>query len=471
MKNINKIIMFILVLCMFFVSTDVYAGNYSLKELVPISDQDANVFSSTFNYSGIKFETSSEGKVNGVLKFKGIHNNTSARKTPSFNILLFDGSKKNIGYITYCAEKDYGSDNSLFYIPGKETKPFQIKVTTRYFGGNDESFKGMVHEPGEILYYSFFSDNSYCQIGGYTKYLGLTIEEIISGEVNTGDKEVKEKLSMNELILYLPYLLIGLVGLVGYGLLLNILYKRMHARSSILSYLPMTNFYIAVKLAFGKKLAWVFYILCLISLYIAYSSSSMVFTYLLFGILGIATIIDIIKLITGKYDMFVIGGSKHTSGDSFEDTFATNSSSRFIDDGTEIKEKEEELEQPITTNDFLNSIDNGINDKSQTETSLIDSNDVVDISYATDVPISEDGFTSIGVDNNLSFSNNMNTDLNNNMNSDTNNEPVSFFGGNTLTPVSNVANTTDTLSDDNNSNVPKLEDESSGESELSNFFR
>ena len=109
----------------------------------------------------------------------------------------------------------------------------------------------------------------------------------------------------------------------------------------------------------------------------------MIFTYLLCGIVGIATIIDIIKLITKKYDMCVIGGSKHTNGDSFEDNFATNSSSRFIDDGTVITEKEEEIEQPVTANDFLNSIDNGVNDNLSAETSLIDSNDVVDISYAS----------------------------------------------------------------------------------------
>ena len=90
MKNVNKIIVvFILVLSMLFISTDVYAGDYSLKELIPISDE-ANVYSKTFNYTGVKFETSSDGKVNGVLRFTGILNNTSSRKPPSFNILLFD---------------------------------------------------------------------------------------------------------------------------------------------------------------------------------------------------------------------------------------------------------------------------------------------------------------------------------------------------------------------------------------------
>lgn len=466
MKNINKIIViFILVLSLLFISTDVYAGDYSLKELIPVTDE-ANVYSKTFNYTGVKFEPSSDGKANGVLRFNGILNNTSSRKPPSFNILLFDGAKKNIGYITYCAEKDYGSDNSMFYIPGKESKPFSINVTSRYFGGNEKDYKGIVHEPGEILYYSFYSDNSYCQIGGYTKYIDLTIEDIVGGEVNFDNKDIDEKLKMNELILYLPYLLIGLVALIGYGLLLNSLYKRMHARTSILSYIPMTNLYIAVKLAFGKKIAWGFYLLCILSLFIAYSSSSMTFTYILIGLVGVATLIDIIKLITGKYDMFVVGKKrKNKNEDTLDDTFSSNSGSRFIDEGGETNQS---TEVPVTANDFLNSINNGINDQPPVEQSLIDSNDVVDISYDSDVPISEDAFVSMGgASDNLSMGSNQNT---------LDDEPISFPTNNTLTPVSNVSDSTSTSSTENNiSNIPKLGEEPnqevSGESELSNFFR
>ena len=214
MNSINKFLMILLVLSTLFVGIDVYAGDYSIKELIPVEDE-ANVFSKTFNYTGVKFEADSSGRANGVLRFNSIVNNTSSKKTPSFNILLFDGTKKNIGFITYCGEKDYGSDNTMFYIPGKDAKPFSINVTSRYFGGNEKDYEGIVHEPGEILYYSFFSDNSYCQIGGYTKYIGLTLEEITGGEVNFDNEDIDKKLKLNELILYLPYFLIGLVALIG----------------------------------------------------------------------------------------------------------------------------------------------------------------------------------------------------------------------------------------------------------------
>lgn len=456
MNSINKFLMILLVLSTLFVGIDVYAGDYSIKELIPVEDE-ANVFSKTFNYTGVKFEADSSGRANGVLRFNSIVNNTSTKKTPSFNILLFDGTKKNIGFITYCGEKDYGSDNTMFYIPGKDAKPFSINVTSRYFGGNEKDYEGIVHEPGEILYYSFFSDNSYCQIGGYTKYIGLTLEEITGGEVNFDNEDIDKKLKLNELILYLPYFLIGLVALIGYGLLLNSLYKRMHARTSVLSYIPMTNLYIAVKLAFGKKVAWIFYILCIISLIIVYNTSSMTFACCLAGLVILATLIDIVKLVSGKYDLFVIGKKKND--DSLDDVFSTSSGSRFIDEGAEQNSNNE---SPVTANDFLNSIDNGINDKPKTEGPLVDSNDVVDISYDSDVPISDEN----GFDLNDSLSSKNDDDL-------LDEENTIVPETNALTPVSNVVSKPASHSneDNNTSSIPKLGEEKSGESELSNFFR
>lgn len=456
MNSINKFLMILLVLSTLFVGIDVYAGDYSIKELIPVEDE-ANVFSKTFNYTGVKFEADSSGRANGVLRFNSIVNNTSSKKTPSFNILLFDGTKKNIGFITYCGEKDYGSDNTMFYIPGKDAKPFSINVTSRYFGGNEMDYEGIVHEPGEILYYSFFSDNSYCQIGGYTKYIGLTLEEITGGEVNFDNEDIDKKLKLNELILYLPYFLIGLVALIGYGLLLNSLYKRMHARTSVLSYIPMTNLYIAVKLAFGKKVAWIFYILCIISLIIVYNTSSMTFACCLAGLVILATLIDIVKLVSGKYDLFVIGKKKND--DSLDDVFSTSSGSRFIDEGVEQNSNNE---SPVTANDFLNSIDNGINDKPKTEGPLVDSNDVVDISYDSDVPISDEN----GFDLNDSLSSKNDDDL-------LDEENTIVPETNALTPVSNVVSEPASHSneDNNTSSIPKLGEEKSGESELSNFFR
>ena len=48
MNSINKFLMILLVLSTLFVGIDVYAGDYSIKELIPVEDE-ANVFSKTFN--------------------------------------------------------------------------------------------------------------------------------------------------------------------------------------------------------------------------------------------------------------------------------------------------------------------------------------------------------------------------------------------------------------------------------------
>ena len=231
----------------------------------------------------------------------------------------------------------------------------------------------------------------------------------------------------------------------------------MHARTSVLSYIPMTNLYIAVKLAFGKKVAWIFYILCIISLIIVYNTSSMTFACCLAGLVILATLIDIVKLVSGKYDLFVIGKKKND--DSLDDVFSTSSGSRFIDEGVEQNSNNE---SPVTANDFLNSIDNGINDKPKTEGPLVDSNDVVDISYDSDVPISDEN----GFDLNDSLSSKNDDDL-------LDEENTIVPETNALTPVSNVVSKPASHSneDNNTSSIPKLGEEKSGESELSNFFR
>ena len=173
MKNINKILCSFIVLCIFFINKNVYAIDYSVKQLIPVTEE-ATVYTETFIYNGIKFAPDSNNKANGVLKFSAITNNKSVSKPVSFNILLFDGGQKNIGFISYCADRDY--DNNFDPVKGHGSIPFQINVTSRYFGGREENYNGIVREPGEIIYYAFIDDNSYCQIGGYTKYIGKTLE-------------------------------------------------------------------------------------------------------------------------------------------------------------------------------------------------------------------------------------------------------------------------------------------------------
>lgn len=466
MKNIDRLFVLLLIIGFSLFNINVNAAEFSIDTLIPVNEE-ATVVSDTFIYSGIKFQNDSNNVVNGKIKIDSITNNTSKRIPPSIEILLFDSNMKNIGYITYCASKDYGSDNSFVEISANSSLPFEFNVSSKYFGADEKKDGEVVADSSQIAYYAVHGDNKYCQIGGYSKYLGFTIEEITGGGVY--EREFK----MSDWILYLPYFLIALVALIGYGLLLNSVYKRMHARTSILSYLPLTNFYIAVKLAFGKKIAWVSYILSIVSFYIVYNYSSMTFTWILLVFVAISTVIDLIKLITGKYDLFIIGEKHYKTEEGLDGVFASHSGSRFIEES----DKEKHEENPVTANAFLDSINNGINDQNlSNDNNTLDYNDVVDISYDTNQPLIDDGFVA---DNNSNMINNFDVNENNTLTNDS-------FGNSpsVLTPVSNVSssstneeekNDLNSIYGSNNSaepNIPKLDEgEITGESELSNFFR
>ena len=476
MKNINKFIFSLLALSLFFVNINVFAREYSVDELIPISEE-ATVITNTFVYNGIKFTNDKNNKMNGMVTFRSISNNTSSKISPSIGILLFDSNMKNIGYINYCASKDYDSDNSHVQISGHGSIAFDFGVSPRYLGANEENFEGKVHDSSAIAYYSIHDDNKHCQIGGYVKYYGFTIEEI------TSKKIYKDELELSDIILYLRYFLIALVALIGYGLLLNTVYKRMHARTSILSYFPLTNLYIAVKLAFGKKIAWIFYILCIASFVITYNSSNMTFTWLLLAFVVVSTIIDIVKLVTGKYDMFVVGKKHKNVDDSMDENFVSHSGTRFID---ENDSNSSGFDQSLASNELLNVFNSDVDvlPSAPVEEMKIDSNDMVDISYDVDVPITDDSFLGVNSNDFKDISNINNNESNNNSN-------LEFeVSNNTLTPVSNISSSTSlenemtsdlssiyNLETNDTSNnithsIPKLgEDEASGESELSNFFK
>ena len=469
MKNINKIIYLLFIIGIIFVDTSVFAKEYIVDELIPITEE-ATVITNTFVYNGIKFTNDKNNKINALVKFQSISNNTDAKIYPSIGILLFDVNMKNIGYINYCASNDYDTDNSHIQIQAHGNIPFELIVSPRYLGANEKNFKEKVFDTSEIAYYTVHDDNKYCRVGGYVNYYGYTIEEI------TGGKLFKDEIQFSDLILYLPYFLIVFVAFIGYGLLLNAVYKRMHARTSILSYLPLTNLYIAVKLAFGKMIAWIFYILCIVSFVIAYKSSSLKFTWILLIFVAICTLIDIIKLITGKYDMLIIG-KKHRKIDNLDESYSSNSGSRFIN--------ENDSEQAVSTDDILNNINNDVGNGLELNEMNTEVNDVVDISYDSGVPITEDSFSTINSGvvsefNNLDDVNEMKEDVSNNLILDD-----SESSTNILTPVSNVSDSTvmENSSNDFNNNlinnnnnemqsIPKLENEEvSGESELSNFFK
>ena len=66
MKNINKFIFSLVVICMFFTNNIVFAREYSVDELIPISEE-ATVITNTFVYNGIKFTNDKNNKINNYI--------------------------------------------------------------------------------------------------------------------------------------------------------------------------------------------------------------------------------------------------------------------------------------------------------------------------------------------------------------------------------------------------------------------
>ena len=98
MKNINKVVVLLLIICFYLFNINVSAAEFSIDTLIPVTEE-ATVVSDTFIYSGIKFENDANNVVNGKIKIESITNNTSKKISPSIEILLFDSNMINIGYM------------------------------------------------------------------------------------------------------------------------------------------------------------------------------------------------------------------------------------------------------------------------------------------------------------------------------------------------------------------------------------
>lgn len=169
----KKICYLLCVVILFFtIVVDVRAEDYKVNTLIPVNTV-ASVETDKFDYKNFVFDSTIDEKGNATLKFEGIQNNTLSKTAISIDVLLFDENKKNIGYLTYCTDKDVSSDNAGFKIRANQIVPFTINVTDRYF------VEGKA--PKDVRFIAVRDENKYCQIGGYSNYKDLTIEEIVSG--------------------------------------------------------------------------------------------------------------------------------------------------------------------------------------------------------------------------------------------------------------------------------------------------
>ena len=420
MKKI-KLDIFIFLLMFVFIPINAFAA--STMELIPVGT-NANVNTDLFEYNFV-FNTTD-------VTFSSIKNNTTNKVPVSIDILLFDDDKINIGYLTYCSDRDISSDYAGFKLGPSASTNFYIKVVSKYLvegkSGND------------IKYIAVQDENKYCRIGGYDKYKGLTIDEISGGRVSAENNEnvqltqIKSFLKNNffQIILIVGFIVFGFIFILG--LFINTLHRKIYNHGSILSFIPIANMYLCVKLAFGSTVGLVYIIAFVGS---ALLSSVLPVLSSLVGLLGLAAFIVVIyKLLSKNYSLFI-------GTDKSKDNNITMKQEKSV------KSEEVKVEVPVTP-----TVEEVIAENKE---------EALDLSYGTSSSDVTNNNVAINTNNETNSSNNnsafddmfdFNGNVDNSINTDTNN--------NKFINTDIDSNNTESLNDNKNKE---------GESDLSKFFK
>lgn len=495
----NKIVFFLAVIVSFFT---INVNAEELNTLYPV-DSVISIQTKNFSYKEMKFNSGVKDR-NGypVISFGSITNNSKSTKPIpiSIDILMFDSSQKNIGFITYCSEKDLDTDYSGAVIRQNESLPFNLSIVKKYFV-KEKSYS-------DVAYFSVLDDNEYCKVGAYDKYEGLTYEEIKNGITKT---EKSPADNINNLVFSLGagvgfivvFIFILLFVYIIYGVILNALYKRMYAEKTVLAYLPFTNIYITIKLAFGSMIAKIYMILYFLSFGLVFLHLE-ILTAILSLVSGVAFIFVIIKLITGKYDLLYfepsVNNTNNNVGSNEHNNYSNNVNNNVSTDYTsDTSNSVLDLSYSNNTTDSSSIISSNITIGSSNSIGIGDINSNINANNNYNQNNSFDMNSNNGFNQNNFSSNNMNSifdsnsanSLNNifnnnsvnndnfNTNKNTNNNSgssSSLFNSSSNNNFNMNSNFTSNLTDDLYNDINKSDDDSDnnmddGNSDLSNMFR
>ncbi len=296
-----KKILFIILFCLIVFPFSVFAEDYEVQTLIPINTH-ATVKTDKFLYDDFYY-TYVDGSKDGLISFSSITNNTVSKTAVSINILLFNEEQKNIGFVTYCSDKDYSSNYSGFKLSGNQTAPFSISVVSKYFVDG--------YYPSDVRYISVYDENKYCHVGGYDNYKDLTIDQIINGTTSKKDRfhfslfEFFSGLGDFGLFPLIVKILGALFFLYITGIALNMLHERMYAKRTILAFIPVVDFFISMKMSFGKIVSTIYLILSIIAC-ILYYFGIPILLYIIVILFIISILINIFKYFSKKYELFII---------------------------------------------------------------------------------------------------------------------------------------------------------------------
>ena len=293
----RKIGLIAILVGLFIFSISVQALEYGVGKLIPVNEL-ATVHTEKFDYMDFSYNSTVNEQGNGVLSFQKIRNNGISKTAVSMNILLFDKNKKNIGLISYCSDKDSG-EKSGFKISGGGEVDYSLLINSNYIVDGKS--------PEDVSFIAVYDDNSFCSVNDKDKYVSQSIEEIMGEETVKSDKEnFFTKLLKNEnLVITIVIVISVIVFLALFGLILNVLYPKMYADASYLVFIPLANFFICVRMAFGLIVAFIYLGLLLVA-GVLYFFHIPIVLYIMGGFTLLAFIIDIIKIFTKNYNLFYL---------------------------------------------------------------------------------------------------------------------------------------------------------------------
>lgn len=293
----RKIGLIAILVGLFIFSISVQALEYGVGKLIPVNEL-ATVHTEKFDYMDFSYNSTVNEQGNGVLSFQKIRNNGISKTAVSMNILLFDKNKKNIGFISYCSDKDSG-EKSGFKISGGGEVDYSLLINSNYIVDGKN--------PEDVSFIAVYDDNRFCSVNDKDKYVSQSIEEIMGGEAVKSDKEnfFTKLLKNDNLVITIVIVISVIVFLALFGLILNVLYPKMYAQASYLVFIPLANFFICVRMAFGLIVAFIYLGLLLVA-GVLYFFHIPIVLYIMGGFTLLAFIIDIIKIFTKKYNLFYL---------------------------------------------------------------------------------------------------------------------------------------------------------------------
>lgn len=168
----KKIILTIITFLILFTPV-VDAANYELKELIPAGIK-TTIVTKNFSYRQFTYN-----EVDKTVHFETIKNISDESLPISISIALFDGNKRNLGILNYCAEGMHILDQSAEI-------PFSIQITD-------------VNVPKEksiedIKYIAILEDNKTCKKENNFLYVDQKIEDV--GVYHGGELPESTKLAV-----------------------------------------------------------------------------------------------------------------------------------------------------------------------------------------------------------------------------------------------------------------------------------